>query len=183
MRTLCIETQRVRHCVRSVVHRPCSPRADPFPPPPPQPPERRCSAGSQAVRGCLTSRDRPSRDYRHWRSPRDPRALICHPANHPGRGIINHQRTTTPEQGRWLARVLQGHYNYYAVPDKSEALHAFRRRVIRLWLQALRRRSQNDRLTWTRSLTSKPWLSEPRILHPWPDRRFDARTQGRSLVG
>ena len=28
-----------------------------------------------------------------------------------------------PEQGRWLARVLQGHYNYYAVPDNSEALH------------------------------------------------------------
>ena len=27
-----------------------------------------------------------------------------------------------PEQGRWLASVLQGHYNYYAVPDNSEAL-------------------------------------------------------------
>ena len=24
-----------------------------------------------------------------------------------------------PEQGRWLASVLQGHYNYYAVPDNS----------------------------------------------------------------
>jgi len=57
-----------------------------------------------------------------------------------------------PEQGRWLARVLQGHYNYYAVPDNSEALHGFRRRVIRLWLQALRRRSQKDRLTWGRML-------------------------------
>ena len=22
-----------------------------------------------------------------------------------------------PEQGRWLASVLRGHYNYYAVPD------------------------------------------------------------------
>ncbi len=31
-----------------------------------------------------------------------------------------------PEQGRWLARVLQGHYNYYAVPDNIEALSAFR---------------------------------------------------------
>ena len=27
-----------------------------------------------------------------------------------------------PEQGRWLASVLPGHYNYYAVPDNSEAL-------------------------------------------------------------
>ena len=38
-----------------------------------------------------------------------------------------------PEQGRWLARVLQGHYNYYAVPDNIEAMRGFRRRVIRHW--------------------------------------------------
>ena len=88
-----------------------------------------------------------------------------------------------PEQGRWLARVLQGHYNYYAVPDNSEALHGFRRRVIRLWLQTLRRRSQKDRLTWKRMLDLEArWLPEPRILHPWPNRRFDAKTQGRSPV-
>jgi RNA-directed DNA polymerase len=88
-----------------------------------------------------------------------------------------------PEQGRWLARVLQGHYNYYAVPDNSEALHGFRRRVIRLWLQALRRRSQKDRLTWERMYRlADRWLPKPRILHPWPNRRFDARTQGRSPV-
>jgi len=88
-----------------------------------------------------------------------------------------------PEQGRWLARVLQGHYNYYAVPDNSEALRGFRRRVIRLWLQALRRRSQKDRLTWGRMLGLQArWLPEPRILNPWPNQRFDARTQGRSPV-
>ena len=34
-----------------------------------------------------------------------------------------------PDQGRWLASVLQGHYNYYAVPDNSEALRGFRERV------------------------------------------------------
>jgi len=88
-----------------------------------------------------------------------------------------------PEQGHWLARVLQGHFNYYAVPDNSEALHGFRRRLIRLWLQALRRRSQKDRLTWKRMLDLETrWLPEPRILHPWPNQRFDARTQGRSPV-
>jgi RNA-directed DNA polymerase len=88
-----------------------------------------------------------------------------------------------PEQGRWLARVLEGHYNYYAVPDNSEALHGFRRRVARLWLQALRRRSQKDRLTWKRMhrLIAR-WLPPPRIRHPWPKRRFDARTRGRSPV-
>ena len=31
-----------------------------------------------------------------------------------------------PEQGRWLASVLRGHYKYYAVPDNIEALRAFR---------------------------------------------------------
>jgi RNA-directed DNA polymerase len=88
-----------------------------------------------------------------------------------------------PEQGHWLARVLQGHFNYYAVPDNSEALHGFRRRLIRLWLQALRRRSQKDRLTWKRMLDLETrWLPEPRIQHPWPNQRFDARTQGRSPV-
>jgi hypothetical protein len=88
-----------------------------------------------------------------------------------------------PEQGHWLARVLEGHYNYYAVPDNSEALHGFRRRVIRLWLQALRRRSQKDRLTWERmNGLADRWLPQPRILHPWPNRRFDAKTQGKSPV-
>jgi hypothetical protein len=43
-----------------------------------------------------------------------------------------------PEQGCWLARVLQGHYNYYAVPDNSEAMRAFRRRVIHHWRAALK---------------------------------------------
>ena len=55
-----------------------------------------------------------------------------------------------PEQGRWLASVLQGHYNYYAVPDNIEALRAFRHRIIRHWLKSLRRRSQTHRLTWQR---------------------------------
>jgi RNA-directed DNA polymerase len=88
-----------------------------------------------------------------------------------------------PDQGRWLARVLAGHYNYYAVPDNSEALRAFRYRVIRHWRHALRHRSQKGRITWerTRRLADR-WLPRPRILHPWPSVRFDARTQGKSPV-
>jgi len=88
-----------------------------------------------------------------------------------------------PEQGRWLASVLVGHYNYYAVPDNSEALRGFRERVIRYWRHALSRRSQKDEITWerTRRLSAR-WLPEPRVLHPWPNVRFDARTQGRSPV-
>ena len=55
-----------------------------------------------------------------------------------------------PEQGRWLASVLRGHSNYYAVPDNIEALRAFRYYAIEHWYRALRRRSQRDRLTWER---------------------------------
>jgi RNA-directed DNA polymerase len=88
-----------------------------------------------------------------------------------------------PEQGRWLASVLRGHYNYYAVPDNSEALIAFRRQVVRHWLRALRRRSQRTTVTWARmTRLEQRWLPTVRILHPWPEQRFDARTQGRSPV-
>ena len=88
-----------------------------------------------------------------------------------------------PEQGRWLASVLDGHYRYYAVPDNSEALRGFRERVIRHWRHALGRRSQKGGITWerTRRLADR-WLPEPRIRHPWPNVRFDARTRGRSPV-
>jgi group II intron reverse transcriptase/maturase len=88
-----------------------------------------------------------------------------------------------PEQGRWLARVLQGHYNYYAVPDNSEALRGFRRRVVRHWRHALGRRSHKGRIRSERAYRlADRWLPPPRILHPWPNQRFDARTLGRSPV-
>ena len=88
-----------------------------------------------------------------------------------------------PEQGRWLARILSGHYNYYAVPDNIEALSAFRYRVIQHWLKSLRRRSQKHRMAWTRmDRLADRWLPLPRILHPWPEQRFAAITQGRSPV-
>jgi RNA-directed DNA polymerase len=88
-----------------------------------------------------------------------------------------------PEQGRWLARVLAGHYNYYAVPDNIEALNAFRKGLIRHWLRLLRRRSQRSTMTWKRMWRlADQWLPQPRILHPWPEQRFAAITQGRSPV-
>jgi RNA-directed DNA polymerase len=88
-----------------------------------------------------------------------------------------------PEQGRWLASVLRGHCNYYAVPDNSKAINAFRYQIIGHWLMALRRRSQRTRLTWERMYRlADRWLPRVRILHPWPNARFDATTQGRSPV-
>ena len=39
------------------------------------------------------------------------------------------------------------------------------------------------RMTWERMWRlADRWLPRPRILHPWPEQRFDARTQGRSPV-
>jgi group II intron reverse transcriptase/maturase len=100
------------------------------------------------------------------------------------KGEIERRRhLPVPEQGRWLASVLRGHYNYYAVPGNIEALRAFRRQVTRHWLRALRRRSQRTTVNWKRmSRLADRWLPDVRVMHPWPERRFDARTQGRSPV-
>jgi RNA-directed DNA polymerase len=88
-----------------------------------------------------------------------------------------------PEQGRWLASVVRGHLAYYAVPGNSRAISAFHRQLGRLWLRALRRRSQRHRVNWQRMqrLITR-WLPPARILHPYPEARFDVRTQGRSPV-
>jgi RNA-directed DNA polymerase len=86
-----------------------------------------------------------------------------------------------PEQGRWLASVLRGHFNYYAVPGNIDAVSAFRDQVRRLWRETLRRRSQRSRMTWERfGRIDARWLPPARIVHPHPSVRFAARTQGRS---
>ena len=94
-----------------------------------------------------------------------------------------HRDRPIPEQGAWLQRVLRGYFNYYAVPTNSRRIRAFRKEVARAWLRALRRRSQRHRMPWRRMRAlENRWLPPARVLHPWPDRRFDARTQGRSPV-
>ena len=51
------------------------------------------------------------------------------------------------EVGRWLGRVCEGWLNYFAVPRSGRFIRAFHRRLQRLWMRALRRRSQRDRFT------------------------------------
>jgi group II intron reverse transcriptase/maturase len=88
-----------------------------------------------------------------------------------------------PVQGQWLGSVVRGHLAYYAVPGNSDAVKAFRTQVTRHWYRALRRRSQRARLDWKRmNRLATRWLPPARIMHPFPDARFDARTQGRSPV-
>lgn len=79
------------------------------------------------------------------------------------------------ETGDWLRSVVQGYFNYHAVPGNFRALQTFRREVARAWLEALRRRSQRHRLPWERfrSIIDRH-LPLPRIVHPEPGVRFDA---------
>lgn len=88
-----------------------------------------------------------------------------------------------PEQGRWLQSVIRGYYAYHAVPNNIDALEAFGKAVLRLWQQSLRRRSQKDRTRQERMQRLRDrWFPAPRIEHPWPERRFDVRIQGRNRM-
>jgi group II intron reverse transcriptase/maturase len=97
--------------------------------------------------------------------------------------LVRRRYEPIPDQGRWLESVVRGHRAYYAVPDNIDAVAAFRDQATLHWYKALRRRSQRSRLTWTRMhRLAKRWLPPVRIMHPWPQARFDVRTQGRSPV-
>jgi hypothetical protein len=78
--------------------------------------------------------------------------------------------------GDWLKSVVRGYFNYHAVSGNFRALRTFRREVGRLWLEALRRRSQRARLVWERfQRLIDRFLPRPQILHPYPEVRFDAK--------
>ena len=97
--------------------------------------------------------------------------------------LMRRRHLPVPVQGKWLAAVLRGHANYYAVPTNIFAVTAFRNEVVRLWHRALSRRSQKGRLSWKRMACYRDrWIPSTRILHPWPEKRFDVRTRGRSPV-
>ncbi len=79
------------------------------------------------------------------------------------------------ETGKWLRSVVQGYFNYHAVPGNLDRLFTFRVRLTRLWHTQLRHRSQRHRWSWARmgNLAAR-WLPVPRVLHPWPTERFAA---------
>ena len=63
--------------------------------------------------------------------------------------LMRHRHDPVAETGRWLKSVVKGFFNYYAVPDNSRQMSRFRGIVNRLWIRALRRRSQKGRnLRW-----------------------------------
>jgi RNA-directed DNA polymerase len=78
--------------------------------------------------------------------------------------------------GEWLQKVTLGYYRYHAVPGNLPQLEIFRHRLRRLWRMVLIHRSQRGDVGWERL---KPlldrWIPPPRVLHPYPVARFDAK--------
>ena len=75
--------------------------------------------------------------------------------------------------GQWLRSVVQGHFQYYAVPRNQRKIDAFKYQVYRLWLHSLRRRSQRHRITGERmNRLAAKWLPPVRTLHPYPEQRL-----------
>ena len=78
-----------------------------------------------------------------------------------------------PAQGEWLWHVVRGYFNYHAVPTNFRALVEFRTEIAKRWHRVLTRRSEWTKLNWARmKRLIDEWLPKPRILHPWPDKRF-----------
>ena len=82
----------------------------------------------------------------------------------------------------WLARVLQGHYNYYKVPDNIEALSAFRYRIVRQIAQiaSATQPETQDGLDADGASRCCSMAASTADTRPWPQQRFAAITQGRS---
>ena len=99
-----------------------------------------------------------------------------------------HKRMHRPlgDAARWLASVLRGWLNCHAVPGNKRRLKQFTDEVHKLWFHALRRRSEKGKQRWTwKRMTRlvRKHLPTPRILHPYPEKRFHARlTQGESRM-
>ena len=85
--------------------------------------------------------------------------------------LMRRRHLPIPEQGQWLRSVVRGHSAYYAVPDNSQAITAFRNGVTRHWRRALRRRGQRGRVNWKRMAAS------PTIGYPSPGSCIPGQTR------
>jgi len=93
-----------------------------------------------------------------------------------GRILLSRMHDEIAETGQWLQRVLRGYFQYFAVPGNTKTLVAFRHAIMRVWLKALRRRSDKRKISWdTFSKNAECWAPVPTPLHPYPDVRFCAK--------
>ena len=79
------------------------------------------------------------------------------------------------ENGEWLRSVVQGYFNYHAIPGNFVALQTFQREVARMWLAALRRRSQRAS-SFRGSGSARLWIAT------CPHREFCIRYPGFALT-
>lgn len=78
-----------------------------------------------------------------------------------------------PTVGKWLRSVVQGYFNYFAVPGNGYRLNGFRSEVCRAWRRMLRRRGQKHCLSWQRfKRLARQYIPSFRNMHPFPDARF-----------
>jgi RNA-directed DNA polymerase len=80
------------------------------------------------------------------------------------------------QTGKWLRSVVQGYFNYHAVPGNLKILSSFKREVGLNWLKSLRRRSQRSRMTWERFKKLQAIFIPPlKRMHNYPHERFDVK--------
>jgi group II intron reverse transcriptase/maturase len=80
------------------------------------------------------------------------------------------------EVGEWLRKVLNGYFNYHAVPTNRHRMSRFRQEVAKAWLTMRQRRSDRDRSTWERfAAVVEHWLPSPEYRHPFPEVRMQSR--------
>ncbi len=92
--------------------------------------------------------------------------------------LIKRMHDPLEDVGAWLASVIRGFTNFYAVPGNMKAPREFYTQTGRLWLWVIRRRSQKARCRWTWERfyrLQQQWLPRPRLVHPYPSVRFDAK--------
>ena len=92
--------------------------------------------------------------------------------------LIKRMHRPLEETGRWLGSVVRGFTNYYAVPGNTEGVRAFYTQIGRLWHWVIRRRSHKAKVRWTWERfyrLQRLWIPRPRIVHPYPGLRFDAK--------
>jgi RNA-directed DNA polymerase len=83
--------------------------------------------------------------------------------------------------GRYLRSVLNGYYQYHAIPGNLPVLKRFRQQVARQWFHVLKQRSQR-RPTWEKlGKLFDRWLPAPHVVHAFPDARFHASRRAAAI--
>ncbi len=92
--------------------------------------------------------------------------------------LIRRMHDPLEQVGAWLASVIRGFTNYHAIPGNMKAPREFYTQIGRLWRWVIRRRSHKARCRWTWERfyrLQQQWLPRPRLAHPYPGVRFDAK--------